>query len=247
MDGASAELSPSGPNGSDPVLVWHTAMSDLNRLVVLMLQVPTAATVEAMKAESIAPDFLSISEELGLEGSDIVGFEERFDAFRQSLIEDEDALRTLRREHTRLFSNPQGCAVPPYEGLYRAMKCGDGSVERGEVMLFVNPAAVDAERTYRESAGLGTDNSVPADSMTVELEYMAHLHESVSRAILDGDEAAMAESIEKMRAFRNDHVAKWAPEFFRDVRSAARNGLYSLAADLGILLCKLEESSLPAE
>lgn len=235
-------------DGCNAEFVHHTAMSDLYRLVILLLQSPTAQTVESMKSQSIAPDFISIAEELDLRSEDIGDLPERLNALQRELLENEDPLGLLRREHTRLFSNPQGPLVPPYEGLYSAVKRGDGSVARGEVMLVVNPAAVDVERVCRQIGfALGSDNHFPADGATVELEYMARLHDAASQAVLNGDEDVASEQRERIRDFHYAHISKWMPEFFSDIARAARIDFHAIAAEMGALLCKLEATSLPAE
>lgn len=233
-------------SGSNVEFVHHTAMSDLYRLVILFLQFPTAQTVESMEAESIAPDFISIAEELGIGSEDVGILPERLNALQKDLLESEDPLGLLRREHTRLFTNPQGPLVPPYEGLYCAVKRGDGSVARGEAMLIVNPAAMDVERACRQIGfALGSDNRFPADGATVELEYMAHLHDAVSRAILDSDEELSLESLERICDFYNMHISKWMPDFFSDIARVSRIEFHSIAAELGALLCRLEAAFLP--
>lgn len=225
----------------DGGIVRHTALADLCQMTMLLLQTPTLESVGAMRAGSMAPDFLSISKELGVSGVRVEDIANRFDAFWHQAKDADGLLADLRREHTRLYLNPLGALVSLYEGLFvEKLRKGD-SFDKREAVLFVNPTALDAESQYRR-AGLdvGSDNRFPADGITVELEYMSRLHSAYAKSLVECNAQTAGETYEWLQEFYVSHVANWMPDFFDATKKAASVELYALAADLGFLLCEVE-------
>ena len=231
----------------DGGLVRHTALADLCQMTMLLLQTPTLESVGAMRAGSMAPDFLSISKELSVSSVRVEDIANRFDMFWNRLKDADDSLGDLRKEHTRIFSNPLGAPISLYEGLFvERLQKGD-SFDKREVVLFVNPTSLDAEKQYRR-AGLdvGSENRFPADSITVELEYMSRLHSAYAKSLIDCNAKASGEAYGWLREFHCSHVANWMPNFFETLKEAASVDLYALTADLGLLLCEAEAAEYSA-
>ena len=140
----------------DVRVVRHTATADLYSLVAFLLQTPTAENVARLQEASPADDLRAIAGELGVEGPRVEALCARLDALHARLAADEDALHGVRVEHTRLFTQPRRPVVWPYEGVFVDDERLLAGMESTEARVFINPAAGDAERTYR-AAGFKMD------------------------------------------------------------------------------------------
>ncbi|MBR2790908.1 MAG: molecular chaperone TorD family protein [Eggerthellaceae bacterium] len=224
----------------DVRVVRHTATADLYSLVAFLLQTPTAENVARLQEASPADDLRAIAGELGVEGPRVEALCARLDALHARLAADEDALHGVRVEHTRLFTQPRRPAVWPYEGVFVDDERLLAGMESTEARIFINPAAGDAERTYR-AAGFKMDGMrEPADSIVTELEFMAKLHVLAAKAVLDGDAAATADAEEKLAAFKEKHGCAWIPRFFLRVGENSAHELYLAASEMGALLCEVD-------
>lgn len=70
------------------------------------------------------------------------------------------------------------------------------------------------------------DSTEPADSVAIELEFMAHLIEEGYAALKDGNAETLCASVAEQRAFLNEHMLNWMPEFCEDVQKRAKTGFY---------------------
>ena len=124
---------------------------------------------------------------------------------------------------------------PECAGRARAVRKEDFFDERPR--LFVNDAALDAERCYRK-AGLkrSADKNIPADSMITELQFIAHLHAETARALL-GKNLREIEAWEFLiEEFNRIHLRKWAYDFFYAIEKETRLEAYRLLGALGVAL-----------
>lgn len=144
---------------------------------------------------------------------------------RRMAVEGEDALRTVRKEHARLFVGPPKPAAPPWETFY-ARPGGIGEAGFGR-------ATFDMRRILRQ-AGLevrGTSNQY-ADHMGLELLYIAALCGRFACAAPSSDEIAA------LAGFVREHPGAWAPAFGAAVKEAAPDGYYRCIAETAEGLCR---------
>lgn len=225
----------------DSAIVKQTALSDMASLCALLFQVPDARTVDLMKGGSFSDDVSAICVEMGyLE--EAKNLKQRAKGFSEALSSQDDSLGWVRREYTRLFAHPKNPIVYPYEGVYldkTADRRGQRSIGS---RMFVNKSALDAEKQYK-AAGLEPNGmQVPADSVTMELEFVSVLHARIASVAIGEDGAAYENSMLALRDFLESHVDSWMPSFFGDVKESTDHPLYYLAAELGLLLCSAERA-----
>ena len=224
----------------DARVVRHTAIADLYSLVAFLMQMPTAESVARLQEASPADDLRAIAGELGAEGSRVEALCARLDALHAQLAADENALHGVRVEHTRVFTQPHRPVVWPYEGVFMDDERVLAGMESTEARVFINPAAGDAERTYR-AAGFKVEGvREPADYIVTELEFLAKLHVQAAKAMLEGDAEMAAGMEEKLADFKARHANVWIPRFFMRVGEKCNHEFYLTAADLGAFLCEME-------
>ncbi|WP_139652929.1 TorD/DmsD family molecular chaperone [Raoultibacter phocaeensis] len=218
-------------------VILHTALSDYLSLLALLVQFPTKELEGGLAEGTLHEDFLAVGREAGLSGSAFDTAVDRLRAASHEVRCDHEAMHAIRCEYTRLFNHPDHPAVKLFEGVFlddermREGKPGTGA------RLFVNPAALDAERCYRK-AGLkkSTAMNLPADSMSTELEFLAHLHAESARAIAEENDALLGETETLLEEFTRLHVEKWFLRFFERCAEESRCSLYDAVGMMGIAL-----------
>lgn len=127
--------------------------------------------------------------------------------------------RELALEYNRLFVGPDTLPCPPYESAY----C-DGRTVMG-------PSALAVRQAY-QAAQLSATRAVPGppDHIAIELAFMAELCSRQLRALVDGCEPAVRQSLAAQRRFLEEHLGRWAAPFGQDVRAATRCAFYRGAA-----------------
>ena len=186
-------------------------ISDFFQLLSISLRLPNHELAQALLDGSYGGDALYILEELSCA-------QEEVDSVREALVnltppkEDVTAfLIQMRREYTRLFDDPKKPAVNIYETLFLY----DPQEDKGGVMLFMSPAALDAERCYR-SAGVSLvkQSAEPADHMATELEFMMYLYAKKGKAIQEENTEELAVLEKQIKEFTDLHLHKWCRAFF---------------------------------
>lgn len=213
-------------------VVRHTALADAYSLLAYLLQPPTKETAEQLVATSIGDDVRQIAVEAGLEG-DLAAIADQFDRAHAQLAASDDALGQVRREYTRVFTHPTNPLILLYEGVFTDVERVAVGLESTHAVLFVNPTAADAERRYK-AVGFETNTyRVPADCITVELEFMGILHENMARALLENDAVAAGRFGEALDTFIETHIVKWVPRFFARCEEECAHELYRAAGSFG--------------
>lgn len=214
-------------------VVRHTALSDAYSLLAYLFQPPTKETAAQLKATSIGDDVRQIALEIGQENA-FGAIAERFDAVHAELAASDDALGEIRREYTRVFTHPSYPVILLYEGVFTDVERVAQGLRSTDAVLFVNPTAADAERCYR-AVGFETNTyRVPADCITVELEFMSVVHREMARALLDNDARGAGLFGEALENFKQEHVSKWIPRFFERCEEECAHELYSAAGAFGV-------------
>lgn len=140
----------------------------------------------------------------------------------------EDALDALAVDFARVFlgaGSAEGCAAFPYESVYTSPK-----------RLVMQDAWERVKSLYAaHGVRIDTDSSeLMEDHIAYELAYMALLcREGAERA--------------EQRAFLEEHLLTWVPDFCADLQRCAGTGFYRCVAQLTLGWLKLEESLLQAE
>lgn len=211
------------------------ATADAYRLLGVFLQLPTADVVQGLLDGSVRDDLAAILEEMGCSAD--VG---------QSVVDEltcvDDAetgsLSSLRRDFTRLFTNPESSLVPVYESVFKQTGDFDASG-----LVFVSPTAVDAERAYREF-GMAVDAAKhdSPDHMCAEVDFMCALYLRMGE-LLEAEDGKGAASVRaKADAFCAGHLLKWGERFFSLVSEHARTPAYRMVGALGALLVSREQA-----
>lgn len=243
------------------------ALSDGCSLISLMLDFKSLAqSCDAAVSGGLRHDMLAVAEELSQSSADA----DEDNAARRAasgldgyLGADRDAVYTsVRREHTRLFDDPDRPAVPYYEGAFvNRMFASQGKEAPDVSSLFINQAAMDADRQYkRAGARKPADENVPGDSMFVEMAFLGMLlgaraselagpsREPDRRAggaggagSADGGRPrglpplALTTS-DMIDEFLHLHVRPWARAFFSELGEKAREPYFAALAGFGLSL-----------
>ena len=234
-----------GPDTAISV-VRSTAAADLCSLLALLLQFPTEKTVGGLADGTLRDDIAVIAEELGAKEGPVVEALSLLDRLRTDLAEGATSIVEARREYTRLFNHPDGPAVPLYEGVFiDTERVREGKRSTG-ARLFVNPAALDAERCYRQ-AGLkrASDVNIPADCMSTELEFMAYLSMLEAQALVEQNATRVAEAAAWIGEFNRLHVEKWFSRFFERCAEESAHDLYRALGMLGRLVVHCSQAHAP--
>ena len=225
-----------------PPAARETAIADLYALLALLLQYPTGETMEGLRNGTVKEDLRAIVDEAGFNENDCAAAFADLDELQHALESGSTDLACVRRERTRLFDHPDHPVVKFYEGVFIDDERIKAGLRSTGARLFVNPAALDAERCYRK-AGVkrSSDINIPADCITTELEFMAHLHAMKAMALLENDGATSQDAQALMEEFVNLHVAKWFSRFFERCVEESPHALYRAVGTLGRALATVEE------
>ncbi|MGS0765385.1 TorD/DmsD family molecular chaperone [Syntrophomonas curvata] len=187
------------------------AASDLYQLLAISLQLPTREITAGLLDGSLAEDVLAIFDELGFPAHLQEDLKTEFSQIQQESKNQEELLSDLRKEYTRLFTHPQKSQIDIYESLFLF-----NPQELGEKpLLFISPAAMDAERCYKK-AGVIRSKEVnePGDHMATEMEFMMFLYLQKAKALQEGNQTGAERREEEIREFYDVHLQKWAIDFF---------------------------------
>lgn len=115
----------------------------------------------------------------------------------------------------------------PYESVYTSPE-----------HLLMQDARDEVLAAYRAAKVVLVDEACePEDHLAFELEFMQLLGERAAEALEAGDDGSCANLLEARRAFLEEHLLNWVPDFADDVQRVARTGFYRALADivLGVL------------
>ena len=221
--------------------VMHaTAMSDAFALLELLTQFPTKEAFGTFATGALGEDLRSIAHEAGFEGEALERAICQADDLRRECESGELGYEDIRREYTRLFDHPERPAVYLYEGQFLFDEAGEESSRSAAKQFperprtFVNPAALDAEREYK-NAGMvrSSDMNVPGDTMFTEMAFMAELFYRRSAALVAKDEVACAAVDAQIEEFKHFHLDKWMDLFYRRCEERSSASLYKMVGAFG--------------
>ncbi len=222
------------------IIVKHTAMADLCNILSFLLQVPTIESASAICTESMSHDFRAITSELGID-HDVSSIERGLDDVHNRLSGTDDALNLLRREYTRLFNHPKHPLIQLYEGVFIDSELVSQGKESTHACLFINPAAVDAERYYaRVGFVCSSGMRVPPDCITTQLQFLGILHSLIAVRAQSGEEESCRQVCSLLCEFWDDHPSNWFDSFFNKCSLLSNEPLYRLVGNMGHELVSLE-------
>lgn len=213
----------------------NAACADAYNLLSLLLQFPTLELAEGLSLGDVQSDMRAIGSELGL----VQGRAEVIAASLDAIclgMDKKDLRERMRREYTRLFNHPDHPKVHLYEGMFVAEYGRDSLSKAERPRMFVNAAALDAERCYK-TMGLrpGGDAQMPGDCMSTELLYLGILHEECAKCLLDENETVLEDCRDKVMEFAKTHGQKWFHDFF-DACLCESCDIYDQVAAFGLLV-----------
>lgn len=132
--------------------------------------------------------------------------------------------KDLAVDYAKVFLSagiPQGGAAFPYESVYT-------SPDR----LVMQEARDEAVRLYREKGLRVKDAAEPEDHIAFELEFMIQLCCEGQKAAQSDDLEELRKSIEEQRAYLENHLVNWVPQFCSDVIRYANTEFYQAVASM---------------
>lgn len=141
----------------------------------------------------------------------------------------DEALKSLRVEHARLFTGPGRPEVSPFETAYV-----DTDLV-GSNRLY-GPSAAAVARWYREF-GLerARDHGDLPDFVATEFEFLYALAQQEATARLEGREEDARSLRRETDRFLREHPARWILAFAAAVRAAAPHRVYAAFAELAAI------------
>lgn len=207
-------------------------LADAYRFVGVFLDVPGAEVAEGVVNGSAADDLVGILNDAGASDAEAAAVLEAFNG--GAPLEAEIAAIELRRDFTRLFTNPEKPLVSVYEATFKGADDFDTSK-----LAFVSPTALDAERCYRRwGIEVGGARRESPDHMGAEVDFISFLLEAWAQALEEGDRERAERAHSDIRGFLDTHFLKWGEPLFAVVADKARTGAYRGVGRLGALLAR---------
>lgn len=141
---------------------------------------------------------------------------------------------SLRWDYTRMFIGPGKVPAPPWESIYR-------DVEH----LHFSEETLEVRGAYRKYNLLPKDfGHEPDDHIGLELDFMHKLCEMGKEKAESGDEAGLSEILKDQKAFLDEHLLKWVPDWTNDVVKSAETDFYKGMAQLLDAYLKLDRGMI---
>ena len=150
-------------------------------------------------------------------------------------LEQPDALpkkkwETLRWDYTRMFIGPGKVPAPPWESIYRDAD-----------HLYFSQETQEVRNAYRKYNLMPKDlGHQPDDHLGLELDFLHKLCEMAREKAKSADEPGLAEILNDQKAFLDEHLLKWVPDWTRDVVKSAETDFYKGMAQLLEAYLKLD-------
>ena len=140
----------------------------------------------------------------------------------------------LRWDYTRLFVGPGKVPAPPWESIYR-------DVEH----LHFSEETLDVRNAFCKYDLIPRDfGHEPDDHIGLELDFLHKLSEMASRKAESADEKGLAEILADQKAFLDEHLLKWVPDWTRDVVKSAETDFYRGMAELLEAYLRFDQETL---
>jgi TorA maturation chaperone TorD len=128
----------------------------------------------------------------------------------------------LHWDYTRMFIGPGKVPAPPWESIYRDAD-----------HLYFSQETQEVRNTYRKYNLLPKDlGHQPDDHLGLELDFLHKLCEMAREKAKSADETGLMEILNDQKAFLDEHLLKWVPDWTRDVVKSAETDFYKGMAQL---------------
>ncbi len=138
-------------------------------------------------------------------------------SFADQLNSDTDtALDKVRSEYTRLFIGPTKLPAPPWESVYITK----------ERLLF-QESTLEVRKCYLKYSYRPTNfRSEPDDHLALELDFMANLSHLAENFFQDDKTSESVDILKDQKAFLEQHLLVWVPQFVSELEAATCHPLY---------------------
>lgn len=142
----------------------------------------------------------------------------------------------LRWDYTRLFVGPYKIPAPPWESVYR-----------NKDRLLFQAETLEVRHAYFKYCFMPRKFGHEADDhLGLELDFMYQLTLMARKEIEKGASEALREILKDQKAFLQEHLLRWVPEFSRQVLKNCQTDFYRgmamiLAGYLALDLTALDE------
>ena len=135
----------------------------------------------------------------------------------------ESTLTELAVDYAKIFLGVRrGSGAFPYESIYTS-----------ENRLFMQEARDEVLAAFRaEGLDRADDFNEPEDHVALEFEFMAYLCQKALTAFQESEDEKALGYLEKQKAFLEEHILNWVPDFCRDVDEIAQTDFYKAAAKI---------------
>jgi TorA maturation chaperone TorD len=122
----------------------------------------------------------------------------------------------LAMEYADLFLGLKGKPPHPSESVYRSKAHIMFQGPRDEVLSTYWKAGVDTVKEFKE----------PEDHIAIELQFMEYLCRKTREALERNEVQEAGKLLQAQEKFIDDHLAKWVPQFTKDVEETATTDFY---------------------
>ena len=141
---------------------------------------------------------------------------------------------SLHWDYTHMFVGPGKVPAPPWESIYR-------DVEH----LHFSEETLEVRDAYRKYNLLPKDfGHEPDDHIGLELDFMHKLCEMTQEKAESADETGLVEILKDQKAFLDEHLLRWVPDWTQDVVKSAGTDFYKGMAQLLDAYLKLDREML---
>jgi len=128
----------------------------------------------------------------------------------------------LHWDYTRMFIGPGKVPAPPWESIYT-------NVDN----LYLSPETHEVRNAYRKYNLLPKAfGHEPDDHLGLELDFLHQLCEMAREKARSEDEKGLVEILNDQKAFLDEHLLNWVPDWTRDVVKSAKTDFYKGMAQL---------------
>ena len=155
---------------------------------------------------------------------DLKSFSEHLDT------EEEDTLDKVRSEYTRLFIGPTKLPAPPWESVYVTKD-----------RLIFQESTLKVRQCYLKYNFVPINyRSEPDDHIALELDFMFNLSNLAVSAFNNENPNEARDILLDQKAFLEEHLLVWVPQFVSDLEAATSHPLYSGMASILIEFLKAD-------
>jgi len=175
---------------------------------------PTLKTLHILDSDHTRTALTLLSLEDGLHGVEVF--------FKQLETNMEDTLEKCCSEYTRLFIGPTTLPAPPWESVYLTKE-----------RLIFQESTLKVRQCYLKYNYLPANyRSEPDDHIALELDFMANLSHLTENFFQEGKISEGVDILKDQKAFLEEHLLVWAPQFAAELEASTPHPLYQGIASI---------------